>query len=58
MESAVFRSLPAVALTAYARPDDRQRALLAGFQMHLAKPVEAGELIAGMKTLLTLRPAS
>jgi CheY-like chemotaxis protein len=37
---------PAVALTAFARPDDRTRAVLAGFQVHLAKPVDAAELIA------------
>ena len=38
--------LRAVALTAFARAEDRQRAALAGFQAHVAKPVEAGELIA------------
>jgi CheY-like chemotaxis protein len=31
---------PAVALTAYARTDDAQRAFAAGYQMHVAKPVE------------------
>lgn len=36
----------AVALTAFARADDRRRALLAGFQMHVPKPVEAAELLA------------
>ena len=35
----------AVALTAYARPEDRQRALRAGFQMHIAKPVAQAELL-------------
>jgi PAS domain S-box-containing protein len=49
------RNLPAIALTAYARNDDRQRALLAGFQMHLAKPVEPRELIAGIASLLNLQ---
>lgn len=39
-------SIPAVALTAFARPEDRRHALLAGFQMHVAKPVEAAELLA------------
>jgi CheY-like chemotaxis protein len=52
------RNLPAIALTAYARSDDRQRALLAGFQMHLAKPVEPRELIAGIASLLHLQPKS
>ena len=37
---------PALALTAYARAEDRRRAVLAGFQTHVAKPVEAGELLA------------
>jgi CheY-like chemotaxis protein len=45
----------AVALTAYARPEDRQRALLAGYQMHLAKPIDPRELIAGIASLLNLR---
>jgi PAS domain S-box-containing protein len=48
------RNVPAIALTAYARNDDRQRALLAGFQMHLSKPVEPRELIAGIASLLHL----
>jgi PAS domain S-box-containing protein len=37
--------IPAVALTAYARPDDRRRALMAGFQNHAAKPIEPQELM-------------
>ena len=37
---------PAVALTAYARAEDRRRALMTGFQMHLPKPVEPAELLA------------
>ena len=36
---------PAIALTAYARGEDRARALQAGFSTHLAKPVEPGELV-------------
>jgi CheY-like chemotaxis protein len=46
--------LVAIAITAYARPEDRQRSLLAGYQMHLAKPIEARELIAGISSLLHL----
>jgi PAS domain S-box-containing protein len=46
--------LPAIAITAYARPEDRQRSLLAGFHMHLSKPVEARELIASIAGLLHL----
>jgi CheY-like chemotaxis protein len=37
--------VPAVALTAYAREADRNRALEAGFQTHVAKPVEPAELV-------------
>ncbi len=43
--------VPAVALTAYAAPADRRRALLAGFQTHLAKPVEPDELLAVIASL-------
>jgi signal transduction histidine kinase/ActR/RegA family two-component response regulator len=43
--------LPAIALTAYARNDDRQEALLAGFQIHLTKPVDAAELVAVVASL-------
>ncbi len=46
---------PAVALTAYARSEDRMQAILAGFQHHVAKPVEPAELIA-MVASLTRRP--
>ncbi|GAP94821.1 PAS domain-containing hybrid sensor histidine kinase/response regulator [Leptolyngbya sp. NIES-2104] len=37
--------LPAIALTAYARSEDRIKALTAGFQMHVPKPVELAELV-------------
>jgi CheY-like chemotaxis protein len=43
--------LPAVALTAFARSEDRRRALLAGFQMHIAKPVDPAELVAAIASL-------
>jgi PAS domain S-box-containing protein len=39
------RRIPAVALTAFARAEDRKRAILAGFQSHLAKPFDMAELI-------------
>jgi signal transduction histidine kinase/ActR/RegA family two-component response regulator len=38
-------SIPAAAITAHAREEERTRALAAGFQMHLAKPVEPGEIV-------------
>jgi CheY-like chemotaxis protein len=37
---------PAVALTAYARAEDRARSLSAGFDAHVSKPIEAAELLA------------
>lgn len=43
--------MPAIALTAYARESERQQALEAGFQMHLSKPVEVPQLIAGIANL-------
>ncbi len=44
-------STPAVALTAYAREDDRIRALAAGFQVHLSKPIQPSELVAGVASV-------
>jgi CheY-like chemotaxis protein len=43
--------IPAIALTAFARSEDRTRAMLAGYQVHLAKPVEPQELIAAVANL-------
>jgi CheY-like chemotaxis protein len=43
--------LPAAALTAFARSEDRRRALLAGYQTHVAKPVEPSELAAVVASL-------
>jgi signal transduction histidine kinase/ActR/RegA family two-component response regulator len=42
---------PAVALTAFARSEDRTRAMLAGYQLHLAKPVKLDELVATVASL-------
>jgi CheY-like chemotaxis protein len=50
--------VPAVALTAYARFEDRMRALQAGFQMHVPKPVEPAELVAVVHSLLQFRTKS
>jgi CheY-like chemotaxis protein len=44
-------AVPAVALTAFARSEDRTRALRAGFEMHLAKPVDPGELVQSVASL-------
>jgi PAS domain S-box-containing protein len=46
------RQLPAAALTAFARAEDRTKALRSGFEMHLAKPVDPGELVAAITTLV------
>src|SRR5271165_5628841 len=43
--------LPAVALSAYARSEDRTKAIRSGFQNHLAKPVELVELLAVVSSL-------
>jgi CheY-like chemotaxis protein len=42
----------AIALTAYARREDRLRALAAGFQSHVPKPIEPTELVAVIASLL------
>jgi signal transduction histidine kinase/CheY-like chemotaxis protein len=44
-------NIPALALTAYARAEDRANALAAGFQMHVAKPIEPAELVAVIANL-------
>ncbi|HBB30665.1 MAG TPA: hybrid sensor histidine kinase/response regulator [Cyanobacteria bacterium UBA8803] len=45
-EAEIGRQTPAVALTAFARDEDKERALQAGFQMHVPKPVEPTELVS------------
>jgi CheY-like chemotaxis protein len=45
LEAGKERRIPAVALTAYASVQDRMRAILAGFNTHVAKPVETKELV-------------
>ena len=47
----LVRRVPAAALTAYARSDDRVKALRAGFQIHLAKPIDPAELITAVAAL-------
>jgi signal transduction histidine kinase len=48
--------MPAIALTAYVRPEDRDRILEAGFQLHIGKPVEPAELLSKIVTLLRSTP--
>ncbi|HEY9747398.1 MAG TPA: ATP-binding protein [Allocoleopsis sp.] len=45
-------NIPAIALTAYAREEDQQRSLAAGFQMHLSKPVEPTTLTSAIARLV------
>jgi CheY-like chemotaxis protein len=42
------KQIPALALTAYATDEDRSLALSAGFQMHLAKPIEPKSLVTSI----------
>jgi CheY-like chemotaxis protein len=41
---------PAIALTAFARSEDRTRAMLAGYQVHVAKPIDPQELVATIRS--------
>jgi two-component system, chemotaxis family, CheB/CheR fusion protein len=43
--------IPAAAITAYVSEQDRQMAIAAGFQMHIAKPVELEQLVAAIVSL-------
>jgi PAS domain S-box-containing protein len=57
-ENAGGPTLPAIAVTAFARPEDRRRAILAGYQAHVTKPVQPGELlltVAGFADLIASR---
>jgi PAS domain S-box-containing protein len=47
-----LKRVPAIALTAYARVEDRMKALSSGFQMHVPKPVEPAELAAVVSSLI------
>jgi len=49
------RQIPAIALTAYARKQDSDRAIEAGFQRHITKPVEPGELVEAIASLIAVR---
>jgi len=50
-QSANNSKIPAIALTAFARSEDRTRAMLAGYQIHLSKPVQPQELVAAVANL-------
>ena len=42
---------PAIALSAYSRPEDRVRSLMAGFNFHVCKPVDPSELVTSVASL-------
>ena len=48
--------IPAAALSAYGRTDDRVQALLAGFQIYVPKPVQPAELVAVVASLARRAP--
>jgi len=57
-EKDAWSRIPAAALTAFVSPTDRGRALLAGFDTHVPKPVEPAELMAVVAALADRRPAA
>ena len=48
-------SIPVIAVTAYGRPQDKRRALAAGFRMHLTKPIAPGALVAALVSVMSAR---
>lgn len=50
--------IPAIALTGYATSKDRDRALAAGYQLHLAKPIEPEDLVAAIKSVVGITKTS
>ena len=57
LDAPSIAAIPAAALTAFARNEDRQQALEAGFQLHLAKPIDADALVSAVATLGRRAPA-
>jgi CheY-like chemotaxis protein len=57
-ESAKSRHLPAIAVSAHVRPDEAAAALSAGFDLHVAKPVDVSQLVTAIDTLVALRTAT
>ncbi len=51
-----FQSVPAIAVSAYAREEDRIRSLSAGFQLHLAKPFEPTDLLVAVSRVTHREP--
>jgi CheY-like chemotaxis protein len=57
-KDSAIAGIPAAALTAYARSEDRAKALRSGFVMHLAKPIDPAELVAAVAALTRNRAPS
>jgi PAS domain S-box-containing protein len=55
-KDSAIRNIPAAALTAYARSEDRSKSLRAGFGMHISKPVDPAELLAVVSSLARNSP--
>jgi len=45
------RDIPAIALTAYARTEDRERIIASGFGMHLAKPIDPADVVRAVRKM-------
>jgi signal transduction histidine kinase len=56
MSASRIASIPAAALTAFASDDDRKQALSAGYQLHLAKPIDTGALLSAVADLRRMCP--
>jgi CheY-like chemotaxis protein len=54
-DDVMLRNLPLVAMTAYARAEDRHRVLAAGFQRHVAKPIEPADPARDKSLLFSVR---
>jgi CheY-like chemotaxis protein len=52
LEAALGGDVPSIALTAYTRREDKQRALAMGFTTHLSKPVHPNELVTAVADLV------
>ena len=50
--------MPAVALTAYGRTEDRMKALSAGFHMHVGKPIEPSRLVSVVASVMGYGPGT
>ena len=51
LDSSRGGNVPAIAVTAYASPEDRTRTLAAGYQLHISKPIDATGLVAAVRSV-------